>query len=334
MRRHLTSVVAAAALALSGGAALAANSSIARVSLLSAPFGTGSYVLAAALQDISNKAAGNVRVDASESPGFLYNIKELANNVDARKTTIVGSGKGVLALAVAGEKPFKKKYPKLKLIANYELVSVWLATLDPKLKNVDDLVGKRVALGRAAQINWAVEPEKLIRVGWGLGEDKVKISYLGPKQAVSALLDGHVAAAVVGGYMGPGNKGFVLSPQTTQFMASGRDVHFIPWGEPQVKKTIASGIKVVPVDLPPNTIKGISQKLPVFADTAGWFVAEDFPEQLAYQVTKMIIQNVDKFAQYHALGKLMSRQSLVYGFDEDEIAPGALKAYREAGILK
>ena len=59
-----------------------------------------------------------------------------------------------------------------------------------------------------------------------------------------------------------------------------------------------------------------------------------FPEQLAYQVTKLIIDNVDKFAKYHTLGKLMSRQALGFGFDEKEIAPGALKAYREAGIIK
>jgi len=334
MQRYLALIVSAAVLAFSSGTAFAANDSVARVSLLSAPFGTGSYVLAAALQDISNKAASNVKIDASESPGFLYNIKELATNADARKTTIVGSGKGVLALAAAGDKPFKKKYPPLKLIANYELVTVWLATLDAKMKTVADLAGKRVALGRAAQINWAVEPERLIRVGWGLGDDKVKLSYLGPKEAVSALLDGHVAAAIVGGYMGPGNKGFVLSPQTTQFMASGRDIHFIPWGKAEVEKTIASGMQMVPVDLPPNTIHGVSQSLPVFADTAGWFVSEDFPEQLAYQVTKLIIDNVDKFAKYHALGKLMSRQALVFGFDEKDIAPGALKAYREAGIIK
>ena len=128
MKRYLTSIVSAAVLAFSSGAAFAENASVARVSLLSAPFGTGSYVLAAALQDISNKSASNVKIDASESPGFLYNIKELATNADARKTTIVGSGKGVLALATAGDKPFKKKYAPLKLIANYELVSVWLAT--------------------------------------------------------------------------------------------------------------------------------------------------------------------------------------------------------------
>lgn len=334
MKGCLASFAGAAWLALSSGAGLAAAPAADHVSLLTAPFGTGSYVLGAALQDISNKSGSAVRIDASESPGFLYNIKRLASDPEARKTTIVGSGKGVLAMAIAGEKPFDKKYPSLKLICNYELVSAWLATLDPNVKSVKDLVGKRVGLGRAAQINWAVEPEKLLRTGWGLGSDQVKISYLGPKEAVAALLDGHVDAAVMGGYMGPGGHPFVLSPQTTQFMASGRNYHFLSWGKKEVEKTIASGMDMVYVDLPPNTIQGTSANLQVFADTAGWFVSTDFPDELAYKVTKMIIQNVDKFGEYHALGKMMNREALVYGFDEKDIAPGALRAYREAGILK
>ncbi|HVC10551.1 MAG TPA: hypothetical protein VNE59_02845 [Burkholderiales bacterium] len=70
--------------------------------------------------------------------------KKLASDPDARRTTIVSSGKGVLALAEAGEKSFDKKYPGLKLICNYTLVALWLATLDPHVQSVSDLAGKRV----------------------------------------------------------------------------------------------------------------------------------------------------------------------------------------------
>lgn len=332
MKRRLTLLAGAAWLALSS--AVAFGHPIVHVSLLTAPFGTGSYVLGAALQDISNKSNSWVRVDASESPGFIYNIKKLANDADARKTTVVGSGKGLLALATSGAKPFGKKYPELKLICNYNLVALWLATLDSHVKTIADLAGKRVALGRTVQINWAVEPARVIRVGWGMGPGKVKFSYLGTKEAVSALLDGHVAAAVVGGYLNPYTHAMVLSPQTTQFMASGRDYHFVPWGEKEVKKTVASGMQILPVTIPANTISGVSYDLPVFADTVGWFVSPDFPNDVAYELTKMIIHNVHKFAEYHAVGKLMSPKALVYGFTDSEIDPGALKAYREAGILK
>ncbi len=48
----------------------------------------------------------------------------------------------------------------------------------------------------------------------------------------------------------------------------------------------------------------------------------------------MIIKNVNGFKEYHALGKLMSKKSLVYGWESKDIHPGALKAYKEAGIIK
>ena len=52
------------------------------------------------------------------------------------------------------------------------------------------------------------------------------------------------------------------------------------------------------------------------------------------EVTKMIIENVKKFADYHAVGKLMSPKGLPFGWDRDAIHKGALKAYKEANILK
>ncbi|HEX5463354.1 MAG TPA: TAXI family TRAP transporter solute-binding subunit [Burkholderiales bacterium] len=333
MKRLLSVLAGTACLVVSSSGAIAAGS--ARVSLLTAPFGTSSYVLGAALQDISNKTKAPVRIDSSESPGYVFNIKKLASDADARKSTMVGSGKGLLSLAAEGGKPFDKKYKPLKLIGNYNLVSVWLATLNPKIKTIQDLAGKHIGLGRATQINWTIQPQKIIQAGYGMGSDKIHISYLGTKESVSALLDGHVDAAVVGGYMNPFTHKFVLSPQTTQFMASGRKVYFIPWDKDAVEKTVKkTGVAMIPLTLPANTIDGQSEALPVFADTNGWFVSEDFPKKEAYEITKMIIQNVGKFASYHALGKLMSKKALVVGFSEQQISPGALKAYREAGILK
>lgn len=72
----------------------------------------------------------------------------------------------------------------------------------------------------------------------------------------------------------------------------------------------------------------------MFCDPIAWCAYPEFDEALAYQVAKLIIDNVNKFQDYHALGKLMSKQSLVYGWDAKNIHPGALRAYKEAGIIK
>ncbi len=320
------------------GAVFTAPAALARdpvnVGLISAPFGTGSYVMGSALEEISKKKHPWLRISHSESPGFIFNVKKLDKEPELRKTLAVGSGAGVSGLAAAGQKPFDKKYAPLKLLANYSLGAYWLATLDPKIKTVADLAGKKVALGRAAQINWAVQPEWIMRHGYGLDKDKVNLQYVGTKEAVGALLDGTVDAAVVGGYFDPLSKKMVLSPQTSEFIASGRKITHIQWGKTAVDKAKSHGMKMANITIPSNTIEGVAEPLEVAADTTSWMVTEDFPEELAYETTKLIIDNIAMFSEFHALGKLMSPAGMTYGWETSDIHPGALRAYREAGLVK
>lgn len=333
-RNVLCAGLAAAAVAAGFGGAHAADRPEVSIGHISAPFGTGSYVLGAALEEISKKNHPWLRIVHSESPGFVFNIRRLDKEPELRKSMIIGSGSGVSGLAIAGEKPFDQKFPPLKLISNYNLTAVWLATLDPNIKSVADLAGKKVALGRAPQINWAVQPEWVMQYGYDLPKGKVDIQYAGTKEAVAALLDGTADAAVVGGYFDPLTNKLALSPQTVEFLASGRQVTHLPWGTDAVKKTIAQGMNVVPITLPGNTIEGVSEPLEILADSTAWMVAEEFPEELAYEATKLIIENIEAFGEVHAIGKLMSTAAMAYGWDPKDIHPGALRAYREAGILK
>ncbi|MCD6673205.1 MAG: TAXI family TRAP transporter solute-binding subunit [Burkholderiaceae bacterium] len=333
-RRVVLRAGVAATLTAGFGTAHAADHPPVDIGHISAPFGTGSYVLGSALEEISKKKHPWLRITHAESPGFVFNIRRLDKEPELKKTMIIGSGSGVSGLAVAGEKPFDKKYPPLKLIANYNLTAVWLATLDPNIKSVKDLAGRKIALGRAPQINWTVQPEWTLRYGWDLPKGKVDIQYVGPKEAIDALLDGTADAAVVGGYFDPLTNKLELSPQTVEFLASGRKVTHLQWGTDAVKKTIEHGMNMVPITIPANTIDGVSQPLEVFADTAAWMVAPEFPEDIAYEVTKMIIENIKVFGEVHALGKLMSPQAMAYGWETKDIHPGALRAYREAGVIK
>ena len=74
------------------------------------------------------------------------------------------------------------------MIANYNLTAVWLATLDPNIKSVKDLAGKKIGLGRVTQINWAIQPEWVLKYGYDLPKGKVDIQYIGTKEAVDAYV--------------------------------------------------------------------------------------------------------------------------------------------------
>ena len=203
--------------------------------------------------------------------------------------------------------------------------------MDENIKEPKDLIGKRVGLGRPPQILWTIEPELIIKHGWGL-EGQIDIEYLGTKQAAQALLDGTVDAAIIGGYADPINKTFSASPQTLTVIGSGKALYHIPWGEEAIEKTIAAGVGINKITIPKDAIAGITSDMPSFFDAIAWGAYPEMPEETAYEITKMIIENVSAFKEYHALGKLMSKESLVYGVDPSTIHPGALRAYKEAGL--
>ncbi|PLX36742.1 MAG: TRAP transporter substrate-binding protein [Hyphomicrobiales bacterium] len=304
------------------------------ISLMSAPFGSGSYVLGSALEDISKKANAGFVITHTESPGFVFNIKKLDKEPELKKSMIVGSGGGVQGLAKSGTGPFDKKYEGLKLIANYNLNTIWLASLDAGITKVEDLKGKKVALGRRAQINWALQPAAILHDGYGMTESDVDIAYVGTKESVAALLDGTADAGVIGGYIDPVSKKMVLSPQTTEFLASGRKVSHLEWGKENVDKARAAGMSMANIVVPAGIADGMDKPMEGFADSVAWMVSPEFSEDAAYKVTKMLLENLDKFADYHATGKLMSREGMVYGWDPEDIHPGALRAYKEAGVIK
>jgi len=317
---------------------LASSSALAQdsinISLMSAPFGSGSYVLGSALEDISKKNDSGVTITHTESPGFVFNIKKLDMEPELKKNTIVGSGGGVQGLAKAGSEPFEKQYEGLKLLANYNLNSIWLASFDEDIKTIEDLKGKKVALGRRAQINWALQPAAVLQDGYGLTDSDLSISYVGTKESVSALLDGTADAGVIGGYIDPVSNKMVLSPQTTEFFASGRKVNHLEWGVEAVNKAREAGMSMANVTIPAGIAEGFDKPMEGFADSVAWMIAPEFPEDAAYKITKMVIENLGQFADYHATGKLMSTEGMIYGWDESDIHPGALRAYKEAGIIK
>src|SRR5690606_19660736 len=134
-----------------------------------------------------------------------------------RKNTVLSFTAGIDYLAVNGLGPFKEALPKVQLLGNYNLGAAWLVTLDPQIRTPRDLAGKRIALGRAPQILWSIEPLMVIEHGWKL-KGKIDVQHLGPKPAAQALLDGQVDAAIIGGYVDPISGTLQLSPQTTELL--------------------------------------------------------------------------------------------------------------------
>ena len=64
-------------------------------------------------------------------------------------------------------------------------------------------------------------------------------------------------------------------------------------------------------------------------------VHKDFPEDLAYRITKFVIEKSGKFPEYDAmLNVIASREGLLGDWTEADLHPGAARAFKETGPLK
>jgi TRAP transporter TAXI family solute receptor len=61
-------------------------------------------------------------------------------------------------------------------------------------------------------------------------------------------------------------------------------------------------------------------------------VTEDMDEDLAYDVTKAIYNNLDRLVTAHAVGKMITKEGALDGMPV-ELHPGAEKYFKEEGIL-
>lgn len=132
-----------------------ASHEITRFTQMTSPFGTSSYALSFASEEISKEYHPWLRMVAVETPGTMYEHQLLSTEPELWPTTAISSGLGELSLHSKGLPPFAEMSPvALRHVMNFCIVMAFYVTLDPNIKTMDDLKGKHVAIGRRAQSFW------------------------------------------------------------------------------------------------------------------------------------------------------------------------------------
>jgi hypothetical protein len=213
------------------------------------------------------------------------------------------------------------------------IMPVWvLLSEDPGIKNLSDLVGKRVALGPKAGVANVVTEEILKTAGV---LSKIKAQHLSFGRISGALLDRQSDAGMIGGYWNPASNLVSPMPPFLDLESSGRTFHIVEYGEANLKKT-AKRMNV------PNMVQTMKANTLPFQpkDAMPWalpsYLGADssFPEDLAYEYVKSYVSNLEKVHGLSYLGKMMTPEFMTYQVSPEDLHPGALRAYRELGLLK
>ena len=93
------------------------------------------------------------------------------------------------------------------------------------------------------------------------------------------------------------------------------------------------GPPFVAATIPAGTYKGQDQDVPTAAVVNYLVTSSAVPDELAYQMTKLIFENLPELANAHAAGREIKLENAAAG-SPAPLHPGAARYYTEKGVLK
>ena len=341
LKRLFNSVVIGGILALVAGlaAAPAAAQSKISVPLLLCPAGCGPTESDTILMVQMIKEGSPVTLLPQETPGYMYNIREMGKEGNWKR--FVFSTEDVLiqlAMKWGGTPEIKEFLPEAVPI-RFKLLygETWWAqgkffvTFDPNIKKISDLKGKRISLGLRSQSDWGVF-SRIVLAEYGITPENSDIRHLTPAALTQQLIDGSTDAAVTVFGMEPNQKEWMIGGPMRQLEASGKPLRYLGVEKEMIDRINKKyGTTFIHTVVPAGTLPKQPEPLPVGLVRGYKAAHQDFPDEAAYQIVMSVAKLAPKLRDLHVLWKIWSPELMLAGLSDENVHPGAKKAFVELG---
>ena len=275
------------------------------------------YPLGGGLAKLLTNHLADTEVTAKISDASAANIDMIAG----REVELALVQNDVAFRAVNGEKPFKEPVDNLAMIASLYPEHVQCVTVRGNgVKTLSDLKGKRVSVGSID--SGTVDSVSAILSVAGIKFSEINADFLGFTDTFLRIKDEALDA------------GFVLAGYPTPAvvdLAAKIDIDIVAFeGELLDKLSDAHPFFIKDV-IPAGTYDGVDRDVPTIAVMAVLVCDSDMPDDLVYDITKAVFENLAELAPAHpkaemiALGSALSAAAI-------NVHPGAAKYYAEKGL--
>jgi TRAP transporter TAXI family solute receptor len=282
---------------------------------------TGTYYpIGAAIAKVLSSNVPNLEVTAEATGASVANLKMMrSGDVDL----IMGASNTAFA-GFTGDEPFNDgAVTNMRAImALYPEVFQFIVPKDSGLKKVGDVKGKRVVVG--APGSGTERTVKLLLAAYGLEYSDIRPEFLSFGEGVTAMKDKLVDVAVVGAGI---PTSAVVDASTS--MA----IDLLEVDADRIEDLLRKETYLTTVTIPAGTYKGVDRDVLTVASPALLLVRSDMDEELVYNMTKAIFDNVQVLAEAHVQGKTITLTNAVKGVSI-EFHPGAKRYFVEKGVLK
>ncbi|MGP4845837.1 TAXI family TRAP transporter solute-binding subunit [Marinobacter sp. 1Y8] len=264
-----------------------------------------------------------IRCSVESTGGSIYNLNAIRQ--------------GELDLAVAqsdwqyhaynGSSEFEKDGPNKKLRSVFSLHPepfTVVARKDSGIKNFEDLKGKRVSVGNPGSGQRATAEVLMKEMGWDMSAYSLAAELKAAEQS-QALCDNKIDAY----FYTVGHPSGAIKEATTSC-----DSVLVNVDNAATKKLVADNPYYRVATIPGGMYRGNDDDVTTFGVAATVVTSADVPEDVVYEVVKAVFENFDSFKRLHPAFENLKKEEMASDALSAPLHPGAVKYYKEIGLLK
>ncbi|MBW2284867.1 MAG: ABC transporter substrate-binding protein [Deltaproteobacteria bacterium] len=316
------------------------------VVIMTTPFGTNMYNVGAAFEQVFRKAGSWVHMKHQETPGAMYMYKYIVKNREKMikgevSHTINAGGVGICDFLAEGRPPFKKfAWPTNRTLVSNDGLLGFYVTMDPNIKSLKDLAGKRVGTAERSRPFLGVLLDKPLFTELGIFK-QVKWAPLGDMGCKDAFLNGKLDATRVsfGGKIEIAEDGsfyfrrIAPSPSTMEILNSGKKLYWLPVGKEWIEKGYDYSKDVIsyPCVIKKGALKMFDRDIQARAGAMCIQCDSSLPDDIVEEIVRVRQEHRKDFAKYHAVLAFFPDTPYPIGSPKKYVHPGVIKAMKKLG---
>ncbi|MCV2888990.1 TAXI family TRAP transporter solute-binding subunit [Ruegeria aquimaris] len=271
---------------------------------------------------------GLSKIYADNIPGARTQVQSTKASVE--NLNLLQQGKGELALALGdsvklawegdADAGFKEPLSKLRGIAavypNYIQI---VASKESGIASLDGLKGKSLSVG-AAKSGTELNARKIFEAAGMSYDDLGKTEYLPFAESVELIKNRQLDATLQSAGLGVAS---------IKDLSTSIDIQLVSVPEAVIS---ALGAPYIAATIPAGTYQGQDVDVPTVAVVNFLVTHEDVSEETAYQMTKLLFENLGELEAAHKAAAQIKLENALTGMPIP-LHPGAERFYKEAGLM-
>ncbi len=264
-----------------------------------------------------------IRCSVESTGGSVSNLNAIRNN--AIDFGIVQSDWQYQAYNGADFFADQRPFEELRSVFSLYTETFTIAVKEnSNINSLDDILGKKINLGPKGSGMYATMKVLMDVKGW-TEESFSEVSYLQPSEQPKALCEGSIDVMIYAA----GNPNGVLQEATQACK-----VRILSIDNKTTDKLIAVNPFYVKTSIPAGIYAGNNKEINTFGVMASLVTSEKTDNEIVYNMIKATFDNFDNFKTLHPVFSSLKKENMIRTGNSAPIHPGAMRYFKESGLIK